>query len=393
MNLSLPTFVRRRTASALLVLWGAIASFAVHAELPAEQTRIEPLLPANDLRLYLTDPSMGHLVDGRVHIIDGTKMRYLGLIGTGFAASTVLSPDRKHLFVATTYHSRLQRGTRTDVVEIYRTDDLTFEREIEIPAKHAQGLQIKVLMQPSADGRFLLIQNATPATSVTVVDLAANKVTAEIANPGCWGTLPWPKNASRFSTVCGDGTLQTFDLDAAGKQAGSQRSAPFIDTDTDRVFMHYEMVDTRATLVSFYGTVHRINLSGDQPSFAPTWSLLDAATKKQGWRPGGYELFTVDPRTDRMYIGMHGKGVEGTHKNPAEQIWAVDLSQQKRLSRTPGHTAIAMTLTRGDKPQLILLSGADNTLVALDVGKPGGLAKPIQKSGPFGETPVYLESH
>ena len=393
MNLSLPTLVRRRTASALLVLWGAIASVAVHAELPAEQIRIEPLLPANDLRLYLTDPSMGHLVDGRVHIIDGTKMRYLGLIGTGFAASTVLSPDRKHLFVATTYHSRLQRGTRSDVVEIYRTDDLTFEREIEIPAKHAQGLQIKALMQPSADGRFLLIQNATPATSVTVVDLVAGQVTTEIANPGCWGTLPWPKNATRFSSICGDGTLMTYDLDATGKPAGSQRSPRFFDPDTDPVFMHYEMVDTRATLVSYYGTVHRINLSGELPSFAPTWSLVDTATKKQGWRPGGYELFAVDPKTDRLYIGMHGKGAEGTHKNPAEQIWAVDLSQQKRLSRTPGHTAISMALTHGDKPQLILLSGADNTLVALDVVKPGGLAKPIQKSAPFGETPVYLEAH
>jgi methylamine dehydrogenase heavy chain len=393
MNPSLPALVRRRTASALLVLCGAIASVAVHAELPVEQNRIEPLLPANDLRLYLTDPVMGHLVDGRVHIIDGGKMRYLGLIGTGFSASTVLSPDRQHLYVATTYHSRLQRGTRTDVVEIYRTDDLTFEREIEIPAKHAQGLQIKALMQPSADGRFLLIQNATPATSVTVVDLAAGKVTAEIPNPGCWGTLPWPQKATRFSSVCGDGTLQTFDVDAQGQAAGSQRSNRFFDPDTDPVFMHYEMVDNRATLVSYYGTVHRINLSGEQPSFAPTWSLLDGATKKQGWRPGGFALFAVDKRTDRLYIGMHAKGAEGTHKTPAEQIWTVDLSQQKRLSRTPGHAALSMTLTHSEKPQLILLNAADNTLVALDVGKPGGLAKPIQKSAPFGETPVYLESH
>ena len=393
MSPSLPSRVRRCIPVTLLALCGVLASMVVHAELPVEQLRMEPLLPANSHRVYLSDPVMGHLVDGRVHIIDSEKMRYLGLIGTGFGGSVALSRDRKRLFVATTYHSRLQRGVRTDVVEIYRTDDLTFEREIEIPAKHAQALQIKALMQPSADGRFLLIQNATPATSVTVVDLTAGAVATEVPNPGCWGVIPWPKQAHRFSSICGDGTLMTFELNAAGQLTGSQRSAPFFDPDKDPIYVHYEMVDAQVTLVSYYGTVHRIHLSGDQPDFAPSWSLLDAAAKKQGWRPGGFALFAVDPRSERLYIGMHAKGAEGTHKHPAEQIWTFDLKQKKRLSRTPGHMAISMALTRSEQPRLILLNGTNNTLVSLDVSRPGGLSKPIQRSMPFGETPVFLETH
>jgi methylamine dehydrogenase heavy chain len=38
----------------------------------------------------------------------------------------------------------------------------------------------------SADEKFLFLQNATPATSVTVVDLVANKFAGEIPIPVLW---------------------------------------------------------------------------------------------------------------------------------------------------------------------------------------------------------------
>jgi methylamine dehydrogenase heavy chain len=301
--------------------------------------------------------------------------------------------------VATTYHSRLQRGTRTDVVEVYRTDDLTFSHEIEIPAKHAQGLPIKALMQPSADGRFLLIQNATPATSVTVVDTQARKVTAEIANPGCWGAIPWPKQSTRFSSICGDGTVQTFDLNADGTPAGAKRSARFFDPDKDPVFMHYSAGSVGSsggsgstlTMLSFYGTVQQITLEGDAPSFAPTWNFLSDADRKQGWRPGGFQFFEVVG--GQLIVGMHAKGAEGTHKNPAEQLWTIDLATKKRVARTPGFGTLSMTQTREAQPKLVLLSALDNTLRVLDPAQPATMRKPLRVSEPMGETPVYLETH
>lgn len=376
----------------LAVAFGLLACVgAARAELPVEQNRIEPLAPANATRIYLTDPVMPHLVDGRVLVIDGEKMKRLAVIGSGFSALTTLSPDRQWLYVATTYHSRLQRGTRTDVVEVYRTDDLTFSHEIEIPAKHAQGLPIKALAQTSADGRFLLIQNATPATSVTVVDTQARKVTAEIANPGCWGAIPWPKQSTRFSSICGDGTVQTFDLTAEGTPAGAKRSARFFDPDKDPVYMHYSFgssAGSTLTMLSFYGTVQRITLDGDGPSFAPPWNFLSDADRRQGWRPGGFQVFEVVG--DKLVVGMHAKGAEGTHKNPAEQLWTIDLATKKRVARTPGFGTLSMTQTREASPKLVLLNALDNTLRVMD---PGKLAKPLRVSEPMGETPVYLETH
>lgn len=379
------------TAGLLLLVCGT--PLMAHAELPIEQLGIAVLPEPNHQRLYLTDPSLGHIVDGRVHVIDGGTMRYLGLIGAGFAAATALSNDGKYFFLATTYHSRLQRGTRTDVVEAYRTADLRFEYEIEIPPRHAQALQIKALMRQTSDGRYLLVQNATPAASVTVVDLQTRKVTAEIPNSGCWGVIPWPQPKPKFSSVCGDGTLATFELDANGGLASRSSSARFFDSDADPIFMHYQMVNQQLVFVSYGGSVYTADLSGAVPTFLSPWSLLDAQSRKQGWRPGGMALFAVDPRSGRLVVGMHPKGTEGSHKNPAQELWAFDLQQRKRLARGPGHAAVSMAMTSGARPELIVLNGMDNSLVAFDPISARGLNKPLRKSAPFGEMPVYIETH
>lgn len=363
---------------------------AARAELPVEQPSEVKLPPADAYRIYLSDPVMPHLVDGRTYAVDGKSLRFLGLMGTGYAGSTALSRDGKTFYVATTYYSRLVRGTRADVVEAHRTDDLGYLYEIEIPPKQVQSLPMRALLTTSADDRFLLVQNATPATSVTVVDLQAKRVTTEIPTPGCYGVIAWPSQPRRFSSVCGDGKLATYDLDDKGVLAASSVTEPFFDPDKDPVFMHYELVGDELTFVSYLGAVHTIQLSGAKPTAAPPWSMLDAAARKQGWRPGGYQLFAIEPRSGRLYVGMHDKGAEGSHKTPAKEIWVVDLKSHKRVGRIPGQVAISMNIARTETPRLYLLSGADNRIVAFDLKGERPPTKPSARSEPVGETPVFI---
>ena len=381
-----PSLLRRIPALGLAALF--VAGTA-HAQLAVETLKMEPLLAPDAQRIYLNDPTMPHLVDGRIHVIDGASFRYLGMLGTGFAGSSVVSPDRKTLYVATTYLSRLQRGTRTDVVEAYDTSDLTFRYEIEIPAKHAQSLPIKALTAVTPDGRFLLIQNATPATSITVVDLAQKRVTGEFANPGCWGVIPWPSAPSKFTTVCGDGSLSTFELDAEGKAKAPVVTKSFFDPDKDPVFMHYEMLGDELIMVSYYGALYSARLAGDAPTIGAPWNFVDAAARKQRWAPGGYALFALDPDTRRLYVGMHDGQAEGSHKNPAKELWVLDLAAKKRVARLPGDLALSMAITRSAPRKLYVLSAADNKLVAIDLANP----KARKRSAPIGETPIYLELH
>lgn len=382
-------WVRRfgwRLAGALAV----VLSPTVRAELPVEQLTMARLPAIDGYRIYLGDPAMGHLVDGRTHVIDGSSLRYLGMLGTGFAGLTALSRDARTIFVATTYHSRLQRGTRTDVVEVYGAEDLSLQHEIEIAPKHVQGLPMRALMTTSADDRWLLVQNATPATSVSVVDLAARRAVAEIATPGCYGVIAWPSRPRRFSSVCGDGTFATFDLDEKGALASSSVTAPFFDPDEDPVFMHYELQGDRLTFVSYHGRIHQIDLVEPAARALEPWSILDAAARKQGWRPGGYQLFAIEPRRGRLFVGMHDKGAEGTHKNPAKEIWVVDLKQRARIARLPGQMAVSMNIARTEAPRLYVLSGADNRILSFDLSGAKPPARPIARSEPVGETPVYV---
>lgn len=379
------------------VLGGLAAAWILLAVAPAAQAvlPVEEIsrgkFPAIDAyRIFLADPVMAHLVDGRTHVIDGKDFRYLGQVGTGYAGPTALSRDGKTLYVATTYYSRLSRGKRSEVLEAHRTDDLSFQWEVEIPPKHVQGLPIRAMLATTADDRFVLVQNATPATSVTIVDVQAKRVTTELPTPGCYGVIPWPSDARRFSAVCGDGTLATYQIDDKGMLASNTFTPAFFDPDKDPVFMHFEWLGDKLVFVSYLGAVHTIQLAGGKATPEPPWPLVDAAARKQGWRPGGYQLFAVEPRSGRLYVGMHDKGAEGSHKTPAKEIWVVDLKTRKRIERVPGQTAVAMNIARAETPRLVILNGMNNTLLAYDLKGERLPAKPTLRSEPVGETPIYI---
>ncbi|WP_051378723.1 amine dehydrogenase large subunit [Derxia gummosa] len=323
-------------------------------------------------RLWLPDAVLSHIADGRLLVVDGASMKVAATVGAGMSGQYTLSPDRGELYVATTYHSRVDHGERSDVLSILDASTLRYKGEVVLPPKHAQAIAVRGLLRTTASGRYALVYNATPATSVTIVDLPARAVLGEIPTPGCWALFPAQSVERRFATLCGDGRLLTVDFDEAGKPVRQARGDKVFDPDTDPLYTGAEQLGDDYLFVSFHGKAQRINVAGEtaRPVEAP-WSLLDARDAKQGWRPGGYQFYAVHAQSNRLYIGMHPKGADGTHKNPAKEIWVFDLATRKRLQRLPGFNATALGVTRTPQPTLYVLDGATTDLVRVSLdGKP-----------------------
>ncbi|MCB1746081.1 MAG: amine dehydrogenase [Gammaproteobacteria bacterium] len=351
------------------------------AELQPETLTVGKLPPANPHRIYLSDlGGLGHVVDGRIHLVDGDSYKYLGAIPAAMFALTALSPDSSEMYLATTYYTKLNRGKRFDQFEVYDTATLKLKSEIEIPAKHAQALPYKGTMVSTADGRFVIIQNATPASSVTVVDRKAEKFVTEIETPGCWIILPAASNARRFATLCGDGTLLTVTLDDDGQAVSQQRSAKLFDAEKDPLFVQAEHIGDSYYFVSYEGNLHQINVGGDTAVLEDKWSLVDDADRAAKWKPSGYQLTALHAPSKRFYVAMHDNAYDGSHKNPAKEIWVFDLATKQRIQRAPGSNSVAMALSKEEKPVLFTYDGMTAEFVRYDTVpelKPGARSKPV----------------
>ncbi|KWR91434.1 amine dehydrogenase [Cupriavidus sp. IDO] len=359
-------------------------------DLPPETLTVEKLAPADENRLYISDVAFRHMVDGRLHVVDGKRMKYLGLLPTGFGGQSLLSPDKRTIYVVSTYYPRLTRGERTDVVSLYDADTLAYRSEIVIPPRHAQSLNYRGIIASSADGRFLYVQNATPATSVSIVDLKEGKLAAEVQTPGCWGIFASAASSQRFQTLCSDGAMLTVSHDANGQPAGQKRSARMFDPQADPVFLHAERIGNTLYFLSFNGNVYTADLSGETPGFGKPWPIVDAADAKGGWKPGGYQLFALHAASQRLYVGMHPKSREGSHKSPAAEIWTLDLASHKRVARAPGGNAVALTITQGPRPTLYVLDAVKSGVVALD---PANRLKALARLDGVSENAVQVEAH
>ncbi|HEX7811418.1 MAG TPA: amine dehydrogenase large subunit [Burkholderiales bacterium] len=367
---------------------GICLSAAALAELPVEELTVVPAVTARN-RAYISDVAINHIADGKLHVVDTDTGNYLGVIGSGFIGQVTYSPDRSEILLATGYLSRGQRGERTDILEVWDADTLSFKYEIEISSNRAMALNYRNLIRTSADGRWVFVQNATPATSVTVVDLQEKKMVSEIPTPGCWGIFPPAGSSDRFSTLCGDGTVATVLLDGSGNAASRTISPKIFDADKDAWFIQGEQDGDLYRFATFLGNVGVINVGGDTASLVETWGLVKtAADRKAGWRPGGYQPLAVHPGSNRLYVAMHPGGAEGSHKTPAKEIWAFDLKTKKRVARLPGHAAVALTASSSGK-RVLAIDIEKLNLVAIEIG-----AKPKSRVlTQVGEIPVQVDSN
>jgi methylamine dehydrogenase heavy chain len=292
-------------------------------------------------------------------------------------SATLLVPDKRpEFYVADTVWSRGVRGTRTDFITIYDTQTLNPIGEIVLPGtKRALITAMEGLLTFTDDQRMALVFNFTPASSVAVVDLVKRQVLGEVEIPGC--SLVYPSGTRGFSTLCSSGTMLTVRLDANGAVAGRSESKAFNPLDTDPLFTASTVVGGLRYFPSLHGRVQPIDMRGDEVKILPDWPLVPAADAAGHWRPSGWQIVAGDEQK-LLYVLMQPEAHEGTHKDPATEVWVYNTATKTRIKRLrlarPGSS---ISLTHGTEPLLLVQAGE-----RLDVYEPnGGLVRSLDLPG------------
>lgn len=342
-------------ALTLLTLSAAARAADVPAGIPEETTYLT--LDDDLSRLaFVSDGSAFAYTAGRVWIVDGDSQRMRGLISTGFTPAFGLAPDGGAFVVGETYWSRGSRGVRTDVVTIYDPKTVRPIGEVILPNGRMLASIKKFALRVTGDSRFALSANMTPATSVSVVDIAAQRFVEEVATPGCF--LAIPHGESSFSSICSNGALLTVDLNE-GRAANVERSDPFFDPVNDPVFDSpaYSQRTGRAFFVTYEGVVLPVDFSGGRPQFADSWRLADEKLAKKGWLPGGKTVSAYHSGADRLFVLMH-RGGKWSHGDAAEEIWVFDASEGRLIGRERvSAPALTISVTGSDNPLVYTVDG------------------------------------
>ena len=189
-----------------------------HAQIPVEKAVVETLGDHTSQGWFWIGGNRApSQIDGRFFLFDDTG-RMRGQLNNGFWPNTIL-PSKKsaEIYVPETYFARGLRGERTDVVTVYDGKTLLPKREVRIPPKRINALGSIGLEALTDDERFMLVFNYTPAQSVSVVDLKANRFVGEIETPGC--ASMYPAGDRDFYLICGDGGFLHVRLNEAGQVA------------------------------------------------------------------------------------------------------------------------------------------------------------------------------
>src|SRR4051812_29993786 len=250
----------------------------------------------------------GNGQDG-TRIFDGNTGKMKGMVNMYGQDSFSFDPLGKNFYVAQTIWSKLDRGTRQDMLLAYDVSTLKLTSEITIPGRMLIGNPPHNLVI-TADGKKALIYNMQPSSSVNVVDLEKRAFDSKIELPGC--ATMFTNTVNGFSALCSNGTLATVAMN--GAKPSITRSARFFNATEDPIF-DTSIIDPKtgkATMLSYSGMVTPITL-GATPQIGAAWSLQQAAFMRKGtytpmdvnWMPGGRQPIAVHHATGRIYVLMH----------------------------------------------------------------------------------------
>ncbi|MBQ2262295.1 MAG: hypothetical protein II336_13105 [Loktanella sp.] len=297
-----------------------------------------------------------------IFIVGADDLSMKGNVSPGMQALMVLNAAGTTVFSASNYLERIAYGPRTSIVHEFDVETASITREIEIPAKIAMVEVQPGLMSLVDDEKYLLVQNATPATSVTVVDLEAGDVLAEIPTPGCWIIIP-AVTGPKFTTICGDGTFASFTFDADGSFGDPAKSEVIFDPDGDALFTNGARVGEMMVFASYEGNLFVVDDSGDVPVLTETIAMTDGIDGN--FAPTGSELITYHEGTGVLFVLMHGDAYDGSHKDDSTEIWAYDFAARELLYRSNSNGENSLLMAQTETPRLYGAGG--NAIYVYDI--------------------------
>ncbi len=367
------------------LLIAAISS--AQAELPAEPIpNVEKLaVPYPGSYAIVHDFAFGSLIDSSFSLVDTEDQSFKGMMSAGQFATITHSVARQRFYVGETIHTRGVRGKRQDLISIYDFANLALVKEIELPPRRANIVVNKALTAITSDDRFLLVFNMDPGTGVTVIDLDSETIAAEISTPGC--SLVYPDQVGGFLQLCGNGTVARIALNDDGTQADRWVSDVINDIDNDPLSEKATLIDGVWHFFTYAGAVQPIDVRGATPQIGKRWWLASEAERKDNWRPAGWHGNAADAKGN-LWVGMTPNGYNGSHKDPAPEVWLYKPGKQKPAKRIELKSpALSIDATRHKKPRLLVV----NIEGSLDIYD-GLSGKHLRRITELGETPYMVHA-
>ncbi|MFV0292243.1 MAG: amine dehydrogenase large subunit [Paracoccus sp. (in: a-proteobacteria)] len=323
-----------------LVASGSLA-MAQETDIQPETLIVEERISEGE-HVFIMD--MGIATPSQISVLNADDLSMEGNIGAGNFSQMMISPDHSSIYTASVYMSRYNYGDIEAVLHEWDAATLTAKREFVINDKLAQTLTQKGTLNLSADGAFMIVQNATPATSVSVINMADGTEVAEIPTPGCWTAYP-AVEGSAFTMLCGDGTVAKYSYTAEGSAGDPGKSEKIFDADADPLFGNAHRVDGNLVYISYSGSLYVVDDSGDVPVLTKT---IDFA--EDGWAPSGYGLMGYHEPSKTMFVTMHQNPSDGSHKMPAAEIWAINMDSGQVVGRGEASGESNITVSGGENP-------------------------------------------
>ncbi len=382
-------------AGALAVLIpGSLVAQELPPPLAIEPTGIIKTLPDRypDNWFLVHDATFFHMLDGRAIVVDAdaetSPEQFKGSISVSFIGAVHESAYRSEIYVIESFNTRGPRGERTDVLTFWDKSTLTVLDEVVWPQpKRYQGMPQRYSMQTINDGKWIIVANFSPATSVTVVDVDKREIINEVSTPGC--VLAYPMGKMGFSSLCADGRLMSVQLDAQGQIRLQERGDTFFSSNDTPIFERPAMIDGVAYFPSFESLLYPIDMTGDEAIPGEPWSLVTNEERSQNWRPGGIGLITED-KLGRFYILMHPDGLDGSQGTGGGEVWVFDPVKKQRVLRIAlQEWGLSLAASRGENPILMVTNPVDMSVETYD-GLTGEFIRKITGLGT--ETPLLLHA-
>ena len=395
------TRIRAALLAGLLPALGLAMALSVRADRLNERLPPLPIEPIGQVAtlaadfpeswMYVDEISFANMFGGKIILMDVAETRpakrIKAMADKALIGNFTQARSRNEFYIMETFHERGARGKRTDVLAIYDKTTFNIVKELiwdETGTVRVQALPERYSMTLTADERFLLVSNFSPAASFTVVDLDTREIVTTIGTPGCVLTYPTGKNG--VSSLCNNGGLLSTVLDNNGYMQAQYQIAPFFDTDKTPIYERPAIVDGIAYFPSFAGLVHAIDLRGDVATHLETWSLVSAQERRQNWRPSGLALIDTDEQ-GLVYLLMNPGGRDGSQTHGSEHVWVFDMVAKQRLRAIDlPNFGISLALSRGARPKLVVTNG-DMNLDVLDA-RSGAFMQTISDFG--NTTPLLL---